>query len=115
SSFTALNTKNLTLPILWMELLKPCRKQCPGGIAQRLDRQRDAAAVLKVMVHCPAFVRLRVPGPTCVTCAQVLARLEFTVPVPERVLRWIAELANGQPNTFAQLDVELHGSQPILV
>ncbi|OYY60898.1 MAG: ribosomal subunit interface protein [Burkholderiales bacterium 28-67-8] len=37
------------------------------------------------------------------------------IPSLEGVLRRIAELTNGQADPLTQLDVELHGSKPILV
>jgi hypothetical protein len=33
----------------------------------------------------------------------------------ERALRWITELANRRGDSFTQLDVQAHGSKPILV
>jgi uncharacterized protein (DUF3084 family) len=46
---------------------------------------------------------------------QVKALLKLPMPVLECVLRWVAELANGQADSLAQLDVEPHGSKSILV
>lgn len=63
--------------------------------------------MIKVLVDCPALVSLRVFGPTCFARSQVLVPLEIAVPTHQRVLRWIAELANVQSNTLAQLDEEL--------
>jgi hypothetical protein len=70
--------------------------------------------MIKVMVDCPALVSLRVFGPTCTARAQVLISLEHAVPAHKRVLRRIAEQANGQSDALVQLDVKLYGSQPIL-
>jgi hypothetical protein len=36
------------------------------------------------------------------------------MPAQERVLRWIAELTEGQANARIKLDAELHGSKPVL-
>ena len=47
--------------------------------------------------------------------AQLVALLVLAVPGLERVLRQISQLPDGQADALAQLDVQLHGSKPVLV
>lgn len=43
------------------------------------------------------------------------ALLVLPMPALERILRRVTELANGQGDSFTQLDIEPHGSEPIFV
>ncbi|TDM05059.1 MAG: hypothetical protein C4K60_20245 [Ideonella sp. MAG2] len=71
--------------------------------------------MFKEMFNSSVLVSLRVPWTAYVACWQVLAQLVLAIPGSERVLRRIPELVNGQADALTQLDVQLHGSKPILV
>jgi hypothetical protein len=98
-----------------MQLVDPSGKQRPRGITQNPDRCCEAATVVQVVLNRSFLLRLGVPRSANVAGRQVMALLKLPEPALESVLRWIAELANGQADSFAQLDVEPHGSKSIFV
>ena len=59
--------------------------------------------------------RLRVPRPAHIASRQIQTLLLLLMPALERVLCRITELTDRQTRSFAQLDVEPHSSNPILV
>lgn len=83
--------------------------------AQQQAAQSHCKTVIEVVPDGQLLVHLRVPRLAHVAGGQVKALLELAMPAQERVLRRIAELTDGQADALVQLDVELHGSKPVLV
>lgn len=68
------------------------------------------------MLESCRFLFLRELGlSTRIARRQVELLLVLVVSALEKILGWITELADGGPHAFAQLDVELNGSNPIFV
>ena len=61
--------------------------------------------MLQVVFNGPFLLCLRVLRPLHVASRQIKALLVLPMPVLERVLGRVAELTNGQADSFAQLDV----------
>lgn len=82
---------------------------------QCLDGRREAAPVLQIVRDRELLLALRIPRRARVPGRQTKALLVLVVPVLERVLGWKTKLSNRQSDPFAELDVELDRSKPILV
>ena len=71
--------------------------------------------MVEKMIYCSLLLRYRVLRRTVISLRKVASPLLFPVPALQRVLGRVTQLPDGRPDTFAELDVQLDGSQPVLV
>lgn len=93
------------------------RGQCPSaGVAQCPHGGSNAAVVSEVVLDSCRFLLLRELGsPARIANWQVELLLVFVVPALQRIFCWITQLTDSGSYAFAKLDVELNGSNYLLV
>jgi hypothetical protein len=103
-----------------VELLREDSSLAAEGFGDSGAIKRSTVRGLPAPVHMDAdgcsLLRLReLRFTACVASGQVELEQVRVVPTLQRILRWITQLPDGGPDALAQLDVELDGSDSILV
>ena len=94
----------------------PCSQRTTAGIAQSPDRGSNASIVDKVVLDRRILLRLReLRFSACVARWQIATLLVLAVPVLEGIFGGVTQLPVGGPDSLAQLDVELDGSDSVFV
>jgi hypothetical protein len=85
-------------------------------VAQRPNGGSNASIVSEVVPNSRCFLRLQVHGfPARIAHRQIAPYLVFPIPTLRGILSWVTQLTNDWPDAFAELDVELDGSNPVFV